>query len=77
MCRRKSNRPFALVRDEQTGVESWKIWDNRPPFGLQGYKVVALFHDFWFGAEDDGDWNGPFRSREEVLCVSTNSSNLG
>jgi hypothetical protein len=34
------------------------------PFGSSGYRVVAIFHDFWFTTGDDGDWNGPFRSRD-------------
>ena len=66
MHQRTSNHSFALVRDETAGVEFWELWDERLPFSSNGYKIVALFHDFWFVAKDDGHWNGPFRSREEI-----------
>jgi hypothetical protein len=66
MYHRTSNRPFALIHDEKTGIEFWELWDERLPFGSCGLTVVALFHDFWFAARDDGDWKGPYRSREEI-----------
>jgi hypothetical protein len=66
MSQRTSNRSFALVRDEATGLEFWEVWDERMPFGSCGYKIMAVFHDFWFTAGDDGDWNGPFCSREQI-----------
>ena len=66
MYQRTSNRSFALVRDEATGLEFWEVWDERMPFGSCGYRIMAVFHDFWFTAGDDGDWNGPFRSREQI-----------
>lgn len=64
MCQRTSNRAFALVCDEVSGLEFWEVWDERMPFGSSGYRVVAIFHDFWFTTGDDGDWNGPFHSRD-------------
>ena len=66
MYQRTSNRSFALVRDEATGLEFWEVWDERMPFGSCGYRTMAVFHDFWFTAGEDGDWNAPFRSPEQI-----------
>jgi hypothetical protein len=71
MGQRTSNRPFALVRDERTGVEFWEVWDERMPFGSCSYRIIALFHDFWFTAEEDGVWNGPSARRSMPSTTST------
>jgi hypothetical protein len=72
MCQRASNRSFALVRDERAGVEFWEVWDERMPFGSCGYRIMAVFHGFWFSARDDGNWDGPFRSPEHVCACQGN-----
>jgi hypothetical protein len=72
MYKRTSNRSFALVCDEATGLEFWEVWDERMPFGSCGYRIMAVFHDFWFMAGDDGDWNGPFCSREQTYGLQDN-----
>lgn len=72
MYQRTSNRSFALVRDEATGLEFWEVWDERMPFGSCGYRIMAVFHDFWFTTGEDGDWNGPFRSREQIYGCQGN-----
>jgi hypothetical protein len=72
MCQRASNRSFALIRDERAGLEFWEVWDERMPFGSCGYRIMAILHDFWFTAGDDGHWNGPYRSREHVCACQGN-----
>lgn len=61
-----SNQSFALVRNKSTGVDFWEVWDERLPFGNDDYSVIAVVHGFWFATGSDGDWKGPFRSREQA-----------
>jgi hypothetical protein len=68
MVHRASNQSFALVRDKSTGLDFWEVWDERMPFGSHHYKIIVVVHDFWFAAGDDGDWIGPYHSREQACA---------
>jgi len=76
MVHRASNQSFALVRDESTGLDFWEVWDERMPFGSHRYKIMLVVHDFWFAAGDDGDWIGPYHSREQTCAFNMSIAKL-
>lgn len=68
---RASNRSFALVRHESSGVDYWEVWDERMPFGSGDRQISVVVNGFWFLENYAGDWTGPFRSPEHAYAGST------